>query len=270
VFCCGGARRKRDQTLSIFLQTLYNNLLETTKDPKSETQKRERGMSLVGKLVLVAGATGEVGRGAAYALSAAGAEVYLAGRNIEKLQAIQATLPNKSHVLPPADYSTVDGANELKNAVAAIDFDVVVASSGPWWPINKLSGVDPQMIEEAIKANFQSQVNLFSILGSKTKNYIVVNGSAALGLPFSGLTGVLANSVVGLAKLLDHECKDKNMPRFTHAMISASVGHPRDNTMDPKEFGKAFVAMALEKHQVDSTGTIVIDDDCFNKLAASL
>lgn len=88
----------------------------------------------------------------------------------------------------------MDGANELKNAVAALDFDVVVASSGPWWPINKLSGVDPQMIEEAIKANVQSQVNLFSILGSKTKNYIVVNGSAALGLPFTGLTGVLANS----------------------------------------------------------------------------
>jgi NAD(P)-dependent dehydrogenase (short-subunit alcohol dehydrogenase family) len=227
-------------------------------------------MSLAGKQAFVAGATGEVGRGAAYALSAAGAEVYLAGRNAEKLRAIQATLPNKSHVLPPADYSTVNGAKELKNAVEALEFDVVVASAGPWWPINKLSGVDPETIEDAIKANFQSQVNLFSILGSKTKNYILVNGSAAQGLPFSGLTGVLANSVLGLAKLLDHECKDKNMPRFTHALISASVGHPRDYTMDPNEFGKAFVAMALAKHQVDSDGTIVIDNDCFNKLAASL
>lgn len=227
-------------------------------------------MSLAGKLAFVAGATGEVGRGAAYALSAAGAEVYLAGRNAEKLQAIQASLPSKSHVLPPTDYSTVNGANELKNAVEALKFDVVVASSGPWWPINKLSGLDPQTIENAIKANFQSQVNLFSILGSKTKHYILVNGASAHDLPNSGLAGVLANSVVGLAKLLDHECKDKNMPRFTHALISVWIGHPMPDTMDPNEFGKAFVAMTLEKHQVDSTGTIVIGKECFNELAASL
>jgi NAD(P)-dependent dehydrogenase (short-subunit alcohol dehydrogenase family) len=227
-------------------------------------------MSLAGKIAFVAGATGKVGRGAAYALSAASAEVYLAGRNAEKLQAIQPTLTGKSHILPPADYSTVNGANELKKAVEALDFDLVVASAGPWWQINKLSGVDPETIEEAIKANFQSQANLFSILCPKTKNYILVNGSAAQGLPFSGLTGVLANSVVGLAKLLDHECKDKNMPRFTHALISSSVGHLRDDTMDPNEFGKVFVAMALHKHHVDSTGTIVIDNDCFNNLAASL
>lgn len=232
-------------------------------------------MLLKGITALVAGATGEVGRGAAYALSKEGAEVWLLGRNVEKLKAVQSSLPQTSHILV-ADYSTVHGTQELQKLVQDDVFDVVIASSGPWWPINHLAKANPSMIQDAIAANFQSQVNLFSTLASKTKrHYIVVNGAAAKAIPNTGFTGVLANAVSGFAQMAFHECQTSSttMPQFTHALISSSVGHDhvRGQTHDPNEYGKVFVAMVLNQYDGKSNdGTLLVDDAFYRKVAGSM
>jgi hypothetical protein len=232
-------------------------------------------MRLNGITALVAGATGEVGRGAAYALSKEGAEVWLLGRNVEKLKTVQSSLPHTSHVWV-ADYSTAQGTQELQKLVQDKTFDVVVAASGPWWPINHLAKANPSVIQDAIAANFQSQVNLFSTLASKTKrHYIMVNGTAAKAIPNTGFTGVLANAVAGLAQMAFHECQASptTMPQFTHAQISSSVGHDhvRGQTHDPNEFGKVFVAMVLNQHEGKARdGTLLIDDAFYQKIADSM
>lgn len=232
---------------------------------------------LAGIKAFVAGATGEVGKGAALALANAGAEVWIAGRSEEKLNALKASFPTGRTVhVVTADYSTVEGAKELEQKVKEFPpFDIVVASSGPWWPIYKLSEVeDIGTLERAFQANVLAQLLLYRVLVKRTKtHFISVNGSAAISLPQSGLTGILANSVVGFAKVAFAECDaDNRLPQFTHALVSSSVGHSqfRADTLDPVDFGRVFVAMALGKHKVDSTGSILVNDSTYADLVKQL
>ncbi|KAL7557910.1 hypothetical protein ACA910_009225 [Epithemia clementina (nom. ined.)] len=238
---------------------------------------------LKGATALVAGATGEVGRGAAYALSQAGAFVFLTGRSEEKLKAIQDTLPNKqdSHVIS-VDYSTTEGAKAFAEKVAALGkkFDVVVSASGPWWPINQIAQQgDIDMLYNAVQANFTTQLFLFKILAPMCKpdgHYLMVNGAAAVDILGTGLTGVTANACLGAAKLMNDECsKSSALPKYTHVLLSSSVGHAQfrgGNTHDPNKYGKVFVAMALDKHASakDSSGTLMLDDTMYEKLVAML
>lgn len=228
-------------------------------------------LPLKGMKVLVAGATGEVGRGAAFSLSQAGAIVTVVGRSHEKLSAL--SLPGEKHIIA-TDYSTVEGTKELAKAVADQTFDVVVASSGPWWPVNELSNVDPETLKNATAANFLSQMNLFSVLATRCKGqYLMVNGAAAKGLPSTGLTGVLASACVGASVVMSNECVNSpDLPDYSHVLIDSSVGHAqfRTETIDPNEFGRVFVAMALKKHQVDAEGTILVDDACYERLVSLL
>ena len=225
---------------------------------------------------MVAGATGEVGRGAAYALAKEGAAITLVGRSSAKLQAIQETLPDTtlSSRMIVADYSTPEGTQELAKQVADDKFDIVVASSGPWWNVQSLATADPETLHKAVAANFQSQLNLYSILATKcTGQYLMINGSAANGLPHSGLTGVLARACVGASMVMHHECSQSNtLPDYTHVLVSSSVGHAqfRSETLDPNDFGNVFVAMALKKHAVDEQGTTYVDDAYYKELVAKL
>lgn len=240
-----------------------------------ETHRLEAMSSLLaGKKVFIAGASGEVGRGAAFALASEGASITLAGRSSDKLQAIQKTLPGESHNWVAIDYSTVEGAAELSSQLSGEKFDVVIASSGPWWQIYKLSNADPVEMQKATAANFQAQLNLYCTLASRcTGSYFMVNGTAALGLPQTGLTGVMANACVGAAIVMHAECQaNSSMPHFTHVLVSSSVGHAttRQEFIETNDFGRVFVAMILDRHSVDDKGTVLVDDDMYKKLAATI
>lgn len=229
-------------------------------------------MSLLGKKILVAGATGEVGRGAALAFAAAGADVFIAGRNEQKLNDIKTTMMTKQKgssasttTVIVADYSTVAGAKKLQESVKDVTFHTAVVSSGPWWSITELTKVDEiSVFGKALAANVEAHMLLYSILAPITKEqYITVNGMAAEGLPGTGVTGIMANAVQGFTKVAHDECsKSDTLPSFTQAMIQASVGHGqfRANTTDPETFGSAFVAMANGLHTVDEFGSIIVDD----------
>jgi NAD(P)-dependent dehydrogenase (short-subunit alcohol dehydrogenase family) len=235
-------------------------------------------MSLQGMRAFVAGATGEVGRGIAFALNHQGAFVYLAGRSQEKLQAVQNLLPDvsKSEIVA-VDYSTVAGSQDLQTRVNAMPkFDVVVTSSGPWWSINTLGSdaASPDVLYKAIEANFSTHMFLYHVLVKHcTGHYLMINGGAALNVKRMGFTGVLANACDGAAVLMNEECNkgDANFPSYTHVMVCSSVGHAtRGHTNDPNEYGKAFVAMALGKHESlrDENGRILLDDNLHAKLVA--
>jgi short-subunit dehydrogenase len=235
---------------------------------------------LTGIKAFVAGATGEVGKGAAVALWQSGAEVWIAGRSESKLREVKAGLmkdDDRVHVVA-ADYSTVEGAKVLEASLPPNDFDVVVASSGPWWSVTKLYDADLDVFEKALRANVLSQILLYKVLVKRTKkHYILVNGSAANWLPQASLTGIAANAVVGFSKVAHAECSTDDataagLPQFTHALISSSVGHGqmRGHTNDPVEFGRVFVAMAAGKHSLDDSGTIHINDQMYQDLVKKL
>jgi hypothetical protein len=113
---------------------------------------------------------------------------------------------------------------------------------------------------------------LYRALVKRTKkHYILVNGSAANWLPQAGMTGITANGVVGFSKVANAECSgDAELPQFTHALVSSSVGHGRPGTNDPVDFGRVFVAMAAGKHSVDATGTVHVNDDTYRELVKKL
>jgi NAD(P)-dependent dehydrogenase (short-subunit alcohol dehydrogenase family) len=255
----------------------------------SASQEALRALVLKGKTALVAGATGEVGRGAAHALSDAGAFVYLAGRSTDKLLAIQRGLPHpdRSSVIG-ADYSSLDGAKAFRQALEGRlsddgrRLDVVVASSGPWWPVRYLAGpgADLDTIYNATQANLNSHLFLYNILAPQlepgTGQYLLINGAAARNIPGMGLTAVTANAVVGAAQLMNAQpAQDGGCPHFTHVLLASSVGHETHRgptTNDPNEYGRAFVAMALNRHSSDKDGhgTLILDDAMAAKLIAGL
>jgi short-subunit dehydrogenase len=234
---------------------------------------------LSGMKAFVAGATGEVGKGAAVALWQQGADVYIAGRNAQKLNDIKSTFMNNDdarvHVMA-VDYSTVDGAHELERLVSSqnLTFDVVVSSSGPWWNVGKFHDLDLNTLDAAMRSNIYAHMHLYRVLVARCKRqYICVNGAAAKMLPNTSLTGVCANAVLGWSKVVHAECSaDEALPEFTHALIASSVGHgaTRGQTNDSVDFGRLFVAMALGKHTVDSAGTIEVNDNVYQSLVQKL
>ena len=55
---------------------------------------------LTGKTALVTGATGGIGESIARTMHAAGADVALSGRRVEKLDALASELGDRTHILP--------------------------------------------------------------------------------------------------------------------------------------------------------------------------
>jgi NAD(P)-dependent dehydrogenase (short-subunit alcohol dehydrogenase family) len=232
--------------------------------------------SLAGLKAFVAGATGEVGKGTALALAKAGAQVVIAGRNRGKLEIIKSENPDQDLQVIIADYSTAEGARKLDETLGDAKFDVTIISSGPWWPVYNLSTADDfSVFGQALNANVETHMLLYRVLAPRTiSHFVTINGGAARGIPQTGLSGIAAYAVEGFAKVAYAECStNSKLPRFTHAMISSSVGHAnvRGDTNDPEDFGRVFVAMALGNHVTDNeSGLILVNDAMYRSLTKDL
>ena len=86
---------------------------------------------LSGKTALVTGATGGIGESIARTMHAAGAEVVLSGRRVEKLEALAGELGERTHVAA-CDLSDPDQADALvgKAIEAGGKLDILVANAG--------------------------------------------------------------------------------------------------------------------------------------------
>ena len=86
---------------------------------------------LTGKKALVTGASGGIGGAIARALHGAGATVALSGTRKDALDALAASLGDRTHVTP-ADLSSAEGANQLiKDADAAMGgIDILINNAG--------------------------------------------------------------------------------------------------------------------------------------------
>ncbi len=85
-------------------------------------------MELAGKMALLTGATGGLGRAIAAALAGRGARLVLSGRKADALEALAAELPGDGHRTVPADLGELGGAEKL--AAEVKDVDVLVANAG--------------------------------------------------------------------------------------------------------------------------------------------
>jgi NAD(P)-dependent dehydrogenase (short-subunit alcohol dehydrogenase family) len=234
---------------------------------------------LEGSRCVVAGATGNVGRGAAKAFLAHGASaVVIAGRDRDRLEALAADYlgSDRRIIVVAADTSVPEGAlraSELAGEkVGAIDH--LVSSSGPWWDVGPLLDLDYETWRRAMRANLDSHFLIWRHFGglmARGASYVIVNGHAALGLPDTGLTGICANAVHGLASVIMAEGKGRGL-RSHELMIGVRVADgPPAPGMPSAEFGRLFAAIAAGRTQHEAGVMIdVADRGDFDSLAARL
>jgi short-subunit dehydrogenase len=85
-------------------------------------------MELAGRIALLTGATGGLGRAIAAALAERGAMLALSARSAEALEALAAELPGDGHRALPADLAEPGAAETL--AAEAGEVDVLIANAG--------------------------------------------------------------------------------------------------------------------------------------------
>lgn len=219
--------------------------------------------AVAGSRVVVFGATGNVGRGAARAFLAAGAgSVIIVGRDAARLTELRDGYlggDDRVHVVE-ADATTWEGAQE---AAAHVDRlwegeapHHVVASSGPWWRTRLLSDVDVDTYAKATRSNVDAHFFMWKAFGPALKRaaadggprrtYLFINGASARHLPASGLTGFCALATHGLAALAMGEAGLHGAGLATfEIMLSARVADDEDGAVKSADFGDALVSVAV-------------------------
>lgn len=201
--------------------------------------------------VVVLGASGNVGHGAARAWLDAGAEVLAPTRTEAGAEAIRRELPGDRLVPLVADVSDPVGAQRLATRIAeAGPIAHVFASLGPWWQGGRTAGQPPEawlrvramMLDGHVLAATQL-IPLLEAAGGGS--YTVVTGAGAHALPpGAGLMITALGGVLKLSEVLRAEHRDGAV-RVHELHIRARVEKlPRPGVIPADELGRFAVALA--------------------------
>lgn len=164
--------------------------------------------SLVGKQILVTGASSGIGRGIALACAKMGATVIVTGRNVERLNETLSQFPEGEHKSIPADLTKVEDINNLVRQLPNLDGFVQCAGVGSR-VFCKALGQDE--IDHVLKPNLEAPILLqTAILSSKMINKgasIVYIASKAADLPSVGnaIYSASKGAIISYAKCLAME-----------------------------------------------------------------
>lgn len=143
---------------------------------------------LSGKSALVTGATGGIGESIARTMHAAGAEVILSGRRVEKLDALAAGLGGRTHIAP-CDLSDPDQADALIGQAieAAGKLDIVVANAGVTRD-KLLMQMKDEDFQDIIRVNLESY---FRLCRKAVRPMMKARGGRIIGI--TSIVGVTGN-----------------------------------------------------------------------------
>ncbi|WP_165157665.1 SDR family NAD(P)-dependent oxidoreductase [Parabacteroides sp. ZJ-118] len=122
--------------------------------------------SLLGKKVLVTGASSGIGRAIAICCAKMGAEVYLQGRNEKRLQETLSLLSDRNHRIIAGDLTIDEHRVSIVNQLPMLDGVVHCAGIGHRKVCKQIDRVD---VEEVMEVNFGAPVLLQSTLLSQKK-----------------------------------------------------------------------------------------------------
>lgn len=167
-----------------------------------------------GKNILVAGATGSIGLAAVKLLSGSGANVFITGRNKEKLQQIAVECKISSDKIFAADLANTDHVHQLKNKYFEVmpGIDVLVNASGIGIikPVEQLTDEEfLQTINTNLYAAFLL-VKAFLPAMKETKIGLIINIPGVLGkVPMAGAAAYSASKygLVGMMQSIREELK---------------------------------------------------------------
>ena len=151
--------------------------------------------SLVGKTILITGASSGIGRATAIECSKLGATCVLTGRNKERLQETMSQLVGDGHQYIIADLSTQEGIDILAEQAPILDGVVNNAGTGRKKPMAFIKGED---------LNYVFQTNTFApiliIKALLKKKKIARGASLVFTSSIAAFSSDLGNSIYGASK----------------------------------------------------------------------
>lgn len=178
---------------------------------------------LSGKTALVTGATGGIGESIARTMHAAGADVILSGRRVEKLDALSAELGERTHVAP-CDLSDPEQADALVGQAieAGGKLDILVANAGVTRD-KLLMQMKDEDFQDIIRVNLESY---FRLCRKAVRPMMKARGGRIIGI--ASIVGVTGNpgqsnycaskaGMIGFTKSLAQEVASRGITANTIA-----------------------------------------------------
>jgi NADP-dependent 3-hydroxy acid dehydrogenase YdfG len=202
--------------------------------------------SLYRKKVFIVGATGGIGRETARLVKSSNADLFIAGRNSEKLQLLanELGLPAEKvfeiDVTQPKSVETV--ATAIHQQIPALDILVNATGVGIIKPLEQLSYED---FDHTLNVNLKGTFNLlknFLPAMKTTKEGLIINIPGVLGKTYMAGAGAYCASkygMNGLIKSVREELKRTNI-RLTNIYLGG-VDTPFWNTIDLKVQKDKFI-----------------------------
>jgi len=217
--------------------------------------------SLTNKVVVVTGATGEVGWGIAHAALAAGANVILPVRTAIAESALQEDLRHPQASVARVDFgdegSLATMRDETLERFGAIDH--VIAPLGSWWQKGSLLDQPADELHNVLSAYLDAQWHLVRVfapaLRASRGSYTFVTGAAGETeyIHGAGLLVVAVKAQLALSAVLRHELASEPF-RINEVRISRRIERsPRPGVIPSRVAGEDLIK-AL---QTTSTGQVI-------------
>jgi len=155
--------------------------------------------TLVGKRILVTGASSGIGQGIAHSCAAMGAHVVLTGRNADRLQHALAMLPGEHHVWHSADITVREEVQGLIDVLPILDGVVHSAGVQRLAPVHLLN---EKLLRGVVEANFIAPVLLTQQL--LQRGLIAAGGSILLLSSSAAHTGTAGVASYAASKAALH------------------------------------------------------------------
>ena len=231
--------------------------------------------ALDGRLVLVVGAYGALGRASALACADAGATVVLLGRKVPKLNRVYDAVFRQGGeaLLYPLDLegATPDQYAEMAERIESGlgRLDGILHCAAEVLGLTPLGNTDPAAFARAIHVNLTARWWLtqacLPLLRKAADSAVVftVDQAAACGLPYWGGYGIAQSALGGLIQTLHAECANSNVrvaglaPGPMRTPLRAKVFVEEDNSLarDVEEVAPACVHL-LSAAGADQRGQI--------------
>ena len=175
-------------------------------------------INLVGKTVLITGASRGIGQAAAFAFAEAGANVALAARGINEIAEIAGQIGEKALAVP----CDVSRYSDIASAVSATaqtfgGLDVLINNAGVIDPIGHLQDTDPEAWSHTIDVNLKGvmyglHAALPGMIAQGHGTIINISSGAAHG-PVEGWSAYCSSkaAVYMLTRAADMESRDKGL-----------------------------------------------------------
>lgn len=191
-----------------------------------------------GKRYWLVGASEGLGAALAQQLSRAGVHVVLSARSKDRLEAVAATLPGGSDVVP---MDIADDDSVAKAAQQVGDIDGIVLLAGVYWPM-KAQEWNAAQVTAMADINFTGMVRVLGQVmpgfAQRDRGHVVITGSLS---GFRGLPGAIGYAASKAGTMALAECMQADLRKTGIDVQVANPGFIRTRLTDKNTFKMPFI-----------------------------